>query len=334
MRVVRRRVLPAVLSTVALLLTASACEVADPGPGETIPFGYTLPSCGSATPPPDPCLPAPTTYSYGGDPKMLLDVYQPPGTATAPRALIVYIHGGAWIGGSRADMQCTTEHPVCVAALQVPRGYVVASVDYRTWWGNEADRFPTQIADVKLAIKWLKDHASDPGINIDPTRVVTMGHSAGGHLASLAALTPGEWEPTPGYTTNVAGFFNLVGPTDFTTWTGIPGLPEGLVGCAPTPRTPAQQAECDALLTNASPLHWVDGSDVKGYLVTEVTDPLVDESQLWALHNALINAHGGDQAAAFIDEYEDPAPATDDDPHNPDTDLNLTAFQEALDQFT
>lgn len=329
-----RRVLPAA-SVVVLLLAATGCEVADPAPGETIPFGYTMPRCDSATPPPNPCLPTPTTHQYGPDPAMQLDIYQPPGAATGPRPLIVYVHGGAWFGGGRADVQCAGDVKLCVAALQIPRGYVVASVDYRLWNGGAVNRFPTQIQDVKLAIKWLKDHAADPILNVDTARIVTMGHSAGGHLASLAALTPGQWEPpVAGYSTTVAGFFSLVGPSDFTTWTGLGDVPQNLVGCAPAPRTPEQQATCTGLLQNASPLHWVDSTDVKGYLVTEVTDPYVDESQVWALHNALVAAHGGEETAAFIDEYEDPAPAVDDDPHNPDTDLNLPALQQALDFIT
>ena len=75
---------------------------------------------------------------------------------------------------------------------QVQRaGFVVASVDY-----GLAPRweFPAPLRDVKRAIRWLKVNATT--YRIDPRNVIVAGGSAGGHLAALAAVTPGLFEPT------------------------------------------------------------------------------------------------------------------------------------------
>src|SRR6185312_15847831 len=73
-----------------------------------------------------------------------------------------------------------------VLASVAGRGYVVASVEYRL--SGEA-RFPAAIQDVKAAIRWLRTHASQYGI--EPRRAVIWGGSAGGQLAALAGTTCG-----------------------------------------------------------------------------------------------------------------------------------------------
>lgn len=69
------------------------------------------------------------------------------------------------------------------------RGYVVASVQYRT--SNETC-FPDPLIDAKTAVRWLKAHADD--YCIDPDKVCVMGESAGGTLACLTGLTAGRKE--------------------------------------------------------------------------------------------------------------------------------------------
>ncbi|MDR2747450.1 MAG: alpha/beta hydrolase [Treponema sp.] len=64
------------------------------------------------------------------------------------------------------------------------RGYAVAGVDYSTAYRS---RFPEAAEDVKLAIRFLKAHAAEYGI--DPGRIALMGESAGGYLCALCALT-------------------------------------------------------------------------------------------------------------------------------------------------
>ena len=106
-----------------------------------------------------------------------LDLHRP--EAEKP-LLLVYVHGGAWRAGSRAD--------VPVLGL-LRHGFAVASVDYRL--STEA-RFPAQIHDIKAAIRFLRAKAGE--LRIDTTRIAIVGSSAGGHLAALTGLTNGHAE--------------------------------------------------------------------------------------------------------------------------------------------
>ena len=117
---------------------------------------------------------------------LALDMYLPPSTLSRPSVgfpLVIYIHGGAWIGGDARRSGTFVDFPGVLAALSA-RGYVVASIDYRR--SGEA-RFPAQAQDVKAAIRWLRLNAVTYGIDV--SRVLTWGASAGGHLAALAAVS-------------------------------------------------------------------------------------------------------------------------------------------------
>jgi acetyl esterase/lipase len=93
-------------------------------------------------------------------------------------------------------------------------GICGATVEYRL---TPKDRFPAQIEDVKCAVRWLRAHADD--YDIDPTRIVAVGVSAGAHLAALLATTAGlpEFEGTGGNTgqsSSVSAAICLAGPYD------------------------------------------------------------------------------------------------------------------------
>ena len=114
---------------------------------------------------------------------LLLDLYLPAGSA--PRPAIVYLHGGGWAVGTRRRFgrAFASWSPTPLDRL-AQAGFAVVTVDYRL--SGEA-RFPAQLHDVKAAIRWLRGNSSSLGV--DPTRVITWGESAGGHLAMLAGLT-------------------------------------------------------------------------------------------------------------------------------------------------
>ncbi len=102
-------------------------------------------------------------------------VYTPPGTAPFP--LLVYLHGGGWVIGSR-----DTHHKLC-AELALGAGVVVASVDYRP-----APEFPAPapLDDCVAAIRWCVDHG--PKLGADSARFAIGGDSAGGNLAAASAI--------------------------------------------------------------------------------------------------------------------------------------------------
>jgi acetyl esterase/lipase len=105
-----------------------------------------------------------------------------PGPRGRPHPLIIWIHGGGWIYGSRRRLPPHL-FDNGVHDQMLDGGFAVACVDYRL--AREAG-FPGMLADVKTAIRWLRGHAAQ--FDVDPHRVILWGESAGGHLAVMAGL--------------------------------------------------------------------------------------------------------------------------------------------------
>jgi len=125
------------------------------------------------------------TYStLQGFRPLTLDLYQPPGKSE-PRPVLIFIHGGNWVGGDSRHDSPFGDFPGLLASIAA-RGYVVASVNYRL--AGEA-HFPAAVLDIKTAIRFLRIHATD--YNLDGTRFAAWGVSAGGHLASMIAVSCG-----------------------------------------------------------------------------------------------------------------------------------------------
>lgn len=115
------------------------------------------------------------TYSAVDPEVCKLDVFLPAGSGNG--CCIFFIHGGGWAGGSKGSWHPVMEH---FCAL----GYVCTSANYRLLpdW-----RFPTQFADVRLAMAYVKARAAEYGF--DPGKMAALGSSAGGHLAAMLATT-------------------------------------------------------------------------------------------------------------------------------------------------
>ena len=133
-----------------------------------------LSGCSSAAPAPASGRvghPGPRRVRYGPHPVQYGDLYLPAGE---PRATVVVVHGGFWLSQYALDLGAAT------SADLADRGYAAWNVEYRRL-GNGGG-WPTTMTDVAAAV----DHVAElPGV--DPRRVVTLGHSAGGHLAVWAA---------------------------------------------------------------------------------------------------------------------------------------------------
>lgn len=136
---------------------------------------------------------------------LVLDFYRPAGPAAAghlPRPCVVVIHGGSWVSGNRLDDGTKRWLNDWLAGL----GYAVASIDYRL---SPEFQWPAQRDDLLAAMRFLRSHAFDLGI--DPDRLVLLGRSAGGQMATAAAYA----QVIPG----VRGIVDVYGPTDFDlTW--------------------------------------------------------------------------------------------------------------------
>lgn len=129
--------------------------------------------------------------SPGGVP-LTMNVYRPRRSGRFP--ILVQIYGGAWQRGNPDSF-------ANFAQWIAQRGYVVFAIDYRhapRW------KWPEQLDDVRQALGWIRDHAG--AYDADTSRVALIGRSAGGHLALMAAYTPG---PLP-----VSAVISYYGPTD------------------------------------------------------------------------------------------------------------------------
>ena len=116
-------------------------------------------------------------YTSDHDPNRSMDIYYP-GTLSEPWPVVINVHGGAWSMG--------TKDWAGYSADFAKHGVLGVSINYRL---SPAVKAPTHLLDVKCAIRFLRANAER--FNLDPARFGIMGHSAGGHLASMAALTAG-----------------------------------------------------------------------------------------------------------------------------------------------
>ena len=106
-----------------------------------------------------------------------LDVYLPEeGEGLFP--VIVAIHGGAFMGCDKGDLQVT---PMLEG---LKKGFAVVSINYRM--SGEAN-FPALVNDAKAAVRWIRANA--PQYGFDPARIVSWGGSAGGYLSSMLAVS-------------------------------------------------------------------------------------------------------------------------------------------------
>ena len=112
-------------------------------------------------------------------PTQQLDIYLPD-EGHGPFPVIVSIHGGAFMGGDKADAQVLP----MLAGLQ--RGYAIVAINYRLSW--EAP-FPALVHDARAAIRWIRANA--PQYGFDPGRIATWGGSAGGYLSLFAGISAG-----------------------------------------------------------------------------------------------------------------------------------------------
>src|SRR5262245_55893196 len=156
-------------------------------------------------------------YVPGGHERQRLDLYVPAKTG-APLPVIVWVHGGAWLGGSKEGGG--------PALPFVGKGYAVASINYRL---SQHAKFPAQIEDCKAAIRWLRANAKT--YNLDPNHFGVWGASAGGHLVALLG-TSGDVKDlegddgTPDQSSRVQAVVDWFGPTDFTKMGGSHDQPD------------------------------------------------------------------------------------------------------------
>lgn len=117
----------------------------------------------------------------------ILDVAQPISDTKELRPAIVIVHGGGWAAGDKRDAVYTN-----LLVDYAMKGYVTFSVNYRLVSSfpmkddEVAAQMQTCIDDVEHSVAWIKAHAAEYGV--DPTRIGSFGHSAGGHLSLMLGV--------------------------------------------------------------------------------------------------------------------------------------------------
>jgi len=217
------------------------------------------------------------TYVKRGDRELKLDIYSPRGVSK-PTPVVVCIHGGGWKAGKKEDF-------AVFARYYAQQGFIAVSVQYRLTPGA---RYPSQINDVKCAIRWLRANAEK--YHIDPTRLAVAGGSAGGHLALLAGLMDDKTAvpagaPHADQSSKAQAVVNYFGPADFTTTNWLPVVDDMLVALMNGKRDklPKEYAA-------ASPISYIDKADPPVMTFHGTRDPLVPYKQATSLHAALKKA--------------------------------------------
>ena len=118
-----------------------------------------------------------------------LDIWRRPDLDRGGRApVLLQVPGGAWMVGDKRGQA----HPLMSHLAEL--GWVCVAINYRL---SPRSTWPDHIVDVKRAIAWTKEHIAEYGG--DPNWIAITGGSAGGHLSSLAALTPNDPRFQPGF---------------------------------------------------------------------------------------------------------------------------------------
>jgi acetyl esterase/lipase len=239
----------------------------------------------------------PKVVSYGSDPNQSLEVFQSSGDA---QGTIVYIHGGAWEGGSMQqntsaiiqaqEEQERTAEFVQLAKLassgvldelkpQLSRGWDIVSINYRlaTATSGPGIRATQLMNDVDHAMRYIVANAK--ALDLDMSTFIISGGSAGGHLALMEALTASSGQfMDPALPSNLKkvklsfdGVIAMVAPTDLNTLylVGGPLAPPGqeaLLGCSlQNPPFTAGMPQCNESVVNQfSPLTYTKAARVNG----------------------------------------------------------------------
>ncbi|MBK1895209.1 alpha/beta hydrolase [Chryseobacterium paridis] len=151
-------------------------------------------------------------YKTNKEGSMALDMYGPKISSDKKYPVLIYVHGGGWVGGDKivhADSYIEN-----MILKLVEKEYIVISVNYTLV--NKDVHFPLPIQDTKDAIRWVRKNADQ--YHFDTNNIGLFGVSAGAHLSLLAAYTQdNEFIGDPGlssYSAKVNYVVNNYGPTD------------------------------------------------------------------------------------------------------------------------
>ncbi|MFJ7954576.1 alpha/beta hydrolase fold domain-containing protein [Lysinibacillus sp. NPDC096418] len=216
-------------------------------------------------------------YGQTDERELRLDIIKPVGAEEFFPA-IIYVHGGGWMSGDKSKVGGEWN------ASFAKYGFVCININFRL--SGEAI-FPAPLQDVKQAIRWVKLNAKN--YNIDENKVGIWGHSSGGHLATLAALSADHPEfSSKGQfiSEKVNAVATLAGPVDLLEmggWHNNPNSPESkFLGGS------VQEQSVKAKLAN--PIHYIKGDTPPVLIIQGSYDEICPVQQSQLLYKELPNA--------------------------------------------
>ncbi len=227
-----------------------------------------------------------------------LDIYLPL-NGTEPFPLVIFIHGGAFLYGDKADQVYLDSFPYILE-----RGYAVASINYRL--SGEA-KFPALVQDAKAAVRWLRANAAK--YKLDPERFAAWGSSAGGYLVAMLGTTghiadfDDETLGNQNVSSRVQAVVDWYGPTNFLKMDeqlAAAGCPESMQthNNADSPESlllGKPITEQPELVKIANPINYISG-DAPPFLIQHGSaDCIVPPLQSWELYYALLEVIGAEK---------------------------------------
>ncbi len=216
--------------------------------------------------------------------KHLLDIYLP-SQAKGKLPMVIWVHGGGWMTNDKfADMGYMKQ----TVKGFLDKGYALASIDYRF---STTAPFPAQLQDCNQAIEFLYQNAAK--YNLDREKIALAGFSAGGHLATLLALSNNQ--AVPGFYANqkkpsftIKAVLDFYGPSDLVAFSSNPEMLKAdnpislLLGASPIKRPD--------LAKTASPTSYVDKNDPPFLIIHGEKDESVPYTQSVLLQSYLNQA--------------------------------------------
>jgi len=208
-------------------------------------------------------------YCNTPDKQQTLDLYRPEDASNQTLPVVVYVHGGGWRWGGKNNAMINNYGPIFIK-----HNLAVAALSYRL---NPLQPYPDQNEDVACAISYITINAAQ--LHIDATKMIFMGESAGGELATFAALNPsykGTHSPAP------IGVIDFYGVSDFAK----------IINSA-HPDLNARRylgPSYMQLATEASPITYVSKEAPQFLIIHGESDKTVPLQQSSILHSALTRA--------------------------------------------
>ena len=235
----------------------------------------------------------PDMYGGGANPLMMHIVYP----AIAPEEglpVLMWVCGGGW-------ECCEPQNRLADLSYFAHRGYIVCLITYRI---SNTAIFPAQIIDVKTAIRFIRKNAKK--FRANPDRIAVMGDSAGGHLVTLAGLTPDKPEFTgdqwEGVSDKVQAVIDWYGVVDFFGMAEAEGVTD--LASLPGNNCIAKLFGCELdkkldLIHLANPIEYVNPDAPPFLILHGDEDPLVPLQSSIDLHDKL-NAAGASAELVIV----------------------------------